>query len=125
MKSPSPAPFYACLYPALADIARSHGYALAIHGSMQRDLDFIAVPWTDEVSAPEVLAEAIQNHLGALSFRQRIVADGIPEAAADGVVEEHGGPSPRPKPHGRLAWSLHLDFGSYVDLSIFPRCPQT
>ena len=38
MKDPSYAPTYCALYPALANIARSHGYALAIHGTLGRDV---------------------------------------------------------------------------------------
>ena len=29
----------------LCDVAREMGYALALHGSMNRDMDLIAVPW--------------------------------------------------------------------------------
>lgn len=52
MKPANPAPFYACLYPALCDRAREHGYALAIHGTVATDLDLIAVPWTTAATAP-------------------------------------------------------------------------
>lgn len=121
MKEPSRAPMYACLYPGLCDIARANGYALAIHGSMQTDLDFIAVPWTDEASDPDCLAMAIKKHIGALTHKERIIADGMPEHFADQVEAATGGAGPTKKPHGRLAWSLHLDHGSYIDLSIYPK----
>lgn len=48
MKEPSIAPAYTFLYPILCEAARACGYALAIHGTMQRDLDLVAVPWVDE-----------------------------------------------------------------------------
>lgn len=49
MKPANNAPFYAAgLYPKLADIFRSHGYALAVHGSVGTDFDLIAVPWVKE-----------------------------------------------------------------------------
>lgn len=38
---------YAMFYEQLKDIAREYGYALLIHGSMNRDLDLVAVPWDD------------------------------------------------------------------------------
>src|SRR5271154_4799160 len=38
-------PFYAAgLYPKLAEVFRSHGYALAVHGSLASDFDLVAVP---------------------------------------------------------------------------------
>ncbi len=40
------------IYPQLVEEARRHGYALAPHGSLQRDLDLIAVPWSEEAAAP-------------------------------------------------------------------------
>jgi hypothetical protein len=54
--------------PGMRDIARQHGYALAVHGSMERDLDLVAVPWVENVSAPEALVFAL-----AESFRGMIV----------------------------------------------------
>lgn len=44
MKPANNAPVYACMYQELAEICRAHGYALAIHGSMARDFDLIAIP---------------------------------------------------------------------------------
>lgn len=41
------APMYAALYPSLAEIARTHGWALAVHGTLGRDMDLICVPWTE------------------------------------------------------------------------------
>lgn len=46
MKPPTRAPFFACIYHGLCDVARARGYALAIHGTVTSDLDLIAVPWT-------------------------------------------------------------------------------
>lgn len=37
-EKPCKAPAYAWIYPQLVKVARDHGYALAIHGSCNRDL---------------------------------------------------------------------------------------
>lgn len=121
MKPATFAPFYGCLYPCLCDIAQKHGYAMALHGSMQRDLDLVAIPWTEQATDAETLVAAIIAHIGLLSFKERIMRDGIPAADVDAIVEADGGPDPRNKPHGRRAWSLHLDLGAYIDLSVMPR----
>jgi hypothetical protein len=40
--------FYAFVYESLKAIAKEYGYNLVLHGSMHRDLDLIAIPWSDE-----------------------------------------------------------------------------
>jgi len=90
------------LLGALRVKARDLGYALAIHGSMRRDFDIVAVPWVAEVASPEVLVEAIRKVVG-------------------GAIAAGDGRGPCSKPHGRLAWSIHLGGGPYIDLSITPR----
>lgn len=59
MKPANNAPVYCAIYPGLAEIARSFGYALTIHGSMGRDFDIVAVPWAEVVGTPVEVIEAI------------------------------------------------------------------
>lgn len=94
---------YALLYPWIKEIAREHGYAVGLHGSMARDLDLIAVPWTEEAADPEVLVKAIADRLGAFLDGRALL-----KGKAAG------------KPHGRLGWILNLVGGeAYIDLSVF------
>lgn len=93
---------FAMLYQMLAREARKQGYALALHGSMGRDLDVIACPWTDEAVPAEELVEALR-------------------AATSSLISKSDA-NPTPKPHGRLSWVLHLTgSGTYIDLSVLPR----
>jgi hypothetical protein len=103
--------WFACILPALRTTARELGWAIALHGSMQRDMDLVAVPWVDEAAAPEVLVERLRNLLGGH----------IPNHA----IEEwdRANRNPVDKPHGRKAWSIQLGGGAYIDLSIMPRVP--
>lgn len=39
--------FYARCYFNLKEIALTFGYNLVLHGSLDRDLDLIAIPWVD------------------------------------------------------------------------------
>jgi hypothetical protein len=41
-------------------VARSKGYALAVHGSLARDIDLVAVPWVEEAASAAELAEAVR-----------------------------------------------------------------
>lgn len=91
---------YFTIYPMLANIARENGYALAVHGSIGRDFDLIATPWTDEAVAPELLIAALRDGSATL-----VQGTGVATA----------------KPHGRLCWNLELGAGAYLDVSVIPR----
>lgn len=106
MKPPIPAPAYAGLYVLLCEIAREHGYALAIHGTMATDLDVIAIPWTDEAITAGELAVIFFNQLHWI--HQSDLGEGF-------IKFEQ-------KPHGRVAYKIPLFPGpACVDLSIMPR----
>lgn len=57
----APPPLYAVMYPELARIAKAHGYALSVHGSMTRDFDLIAVPWTDHAGDPYPMVDEMKH----------------------------------------------------------------
>lgn len=101
MKKPAPsyAPVYAAaLYPDLAKLARGFGYALAVHGSLQRDFDLVAIPWTEDPADPEEVLAAITDQ-----FAIRLLG------GATG------------KPHGRRAWTISIGHGACaLDLSFMP-----
>ncbi len=95
---------------AMRDAAVSKGYALTVHGSLARDIDLVAVPWTDEAVSAEEVAEAIRQ--AAAKANPMGVA-----FVASRIADEF----PRRRPHGRLCWSYHLGAGPFVDLSVMPR----
>jgi hypothetical protein len=104
---------FAWLYDHLVAVARDKGYALALHGSMVRDLDLIACPWTEEAVSAEELIAALTEAAGGFRYD---VHD--PDQAV-GTARE--GRDPTPKPHGRLAWAIHFYGEPYIDVSVMPR----
>src|SRR5690242_12079906 len=115
------APAFTWLIPHLTELARKHGYAIGLHGSMNRDLDLIAVPWIEDAAPAEVLVEAIREAIDG-----HIIPDGTPAGKWDGekfvsaVIRQ-----PEPKPHGRRAWSIHFcGHHFYIDLSVMPLQPK-
>lgn len=99
MKEPNNAPMYAALYPGLAKIARSHGYALAVHGTLGRDMDLICVPWTEAPSDPEAVVSEITK-----TYHIRQIGE------------------PDTTHHGRERWTISVGFGEcFLDLSFMPR----
>jgi hypothetical protein len=93
--------FYAMLYPRLREVARQHGYALALHGSLTKDLDVIAVPWVADAADEKTLVRAIVERAhGMVQSNHRVVE----------------------QPHGRRSWTIMLGGnGGYLDLSVMPR----
>lgn len=102
--------FYRRILPKLRRVARQHGYALGLHGSMRRDFDLIAAPWVEKFSDKDVLARALQS-------------------AATGGISSAKFVWSR-KPHGRLATSMAICWTSdrmknapslgHIDLSVAP-----
>lgn len=100
------APWYVMAYTKLDRVAWRHGYALALHGSMSRDLDLIAIPWTEDADAPEKLLKAFVNFVkGNSKVKIKFYLPGVTE-----------------KPHGRKAYAIPIGHdGHYLDVSIMPR----
>ena len=93
---PNYAPVYAAaLYPELAKLFQKHGYALAVHGSLARDFDLIAVPWGEKLSSQEEILKEITT-----TYAINIIGE------------------PTIKKHGRIAHTLSIGFGECaIDLS--------
>ena len=125
MRDANIAPVFACLYPGLCDVARRHGYALAIHGSVVTDLDLIAVPWIAEAVTAEELKTALMTHIGACGYADLLRRESIltEEQVQQTLARKENRRSDEAelKLHGRLAWNLYLESGIKIDLSILPR----
>jgi hypothetical protein len=110
-------PVFERLIGPLRERARQLGYALAVHGTLKRDIDLIACPWTPEAVDARTLAEALQavarEHNGGLAFHK-------PSETGEFFLRG----CPGLKPWGRLVWSYHLGGGPYIDLSVMPRTPE-
>lgn len=93
-------PEYARAYTLARLTAWQEGYALALHGSFTRDLDLVAIPWTDHACAPDKLIDHIAYRTG---------------------LKIQGAPSVRP--FGRLTWTLLFPAGDprFVDISVTPK----
>jgi len=93
---------YANYYGILIDAARDCGYALALHGSVTRDLDLLAVPWVENPKRIRHLLSVFVKILGGIQSVDEIIAD-------EGL-----------KPHGRKAYTILTDGGGFIDLSVMP-----
>lgn len=100
-REPWIANFYASSLGRIQQIAREHGYAACLHGSMQRDLDIVMVPWTDEATSADALIASMRETFS--------------------IFGEHPPhENDRPKPHGRRCWTVLLGGHAYIDISVTP-----
>ncbi|SAJ95501.1 hypothetical protein UA18_02426 [Burkholderia multivorans] len=98
MRDANFAPVYCSLYPEFAEIARKYGYALAIHGSLARDMDLVAIPWTESAGNPQAVVDTIVSEFS--------------------ITQANGWTT---REHGRLVTTLVIAFGDcFVDLSFMP-----
>ena len=99
MRDGKPA-FYALMYSALKAAALEGGWALAIHGSVVKDLDLVAIAWTnDSIKIDELLDD----------FAKIIGQSNEKKAKFTG---------PHYMPAGRIVYTLSIAADIYIDLSV-------
>jgi hypothetical protein len=100
---------YAQLLPRIRTAGKELGYAIAVHGSMQRDLDLVAIPWVENAASAERLVAFIADEV-----RGFVIGD----------ISMHGTlDTPTRQPHGRQSWNICWGGKAFIDLSVMPRCP--
>lgn len=107
--NPDYSEFYRPWIEPIQHLGWQMGYNIAVHGTLRRDLDMIAVPWIEGATSAEALAWAVFHLIKGF----------------EPYMETKYNPLCRP--HGRKSWSIHFFNGNvenihrYVDLSIMPR----
>lgn len=104
---------FALLAVPLRECAHELGYNLIVHGSLQRDIDLVAIPWVEDAVTAETLIDNLllttRKHNGVGYFHPTQIA-------------------PTEKPHGRRSWVIFLlpdDLSVYLDISVTPRLENT
>ena len=102
--------FYALSYHNLKTIAQNCGYNLVLHGSLNRDMDLIAIPWVEAVTHVDTMIKLFADYLG-------------------GSIMEQSEKSKYCFPHGRMSYIINLnrtrdkdgnDKQYYLDISVMP-----
>lgn len=117
--------FYAYCFERLKTIAKDCGYNLTLHGSMNRDLDLIAIPWTKEVKHHSEMIRLFVEEVGGSIMRQIWVNGELHEAQAGELFTVTH--------HGRMWYVINLkrnytdehgkyeeDKQYYLDISVMP-----
>ena len=55
--------FFSVILEPLKTIAREFGYNLLLHGSLNRDMDLVLIPWVDNCNTADEVVEAFTKYL--------------------------------------------------------------
>jgi len=109
------------ILPPMRLAARDAGYAITVHGSLNRDIDLVAIPWREHnIADPDLLVISLAGAVRAITGRCNYMSG----RNADG-----DGPPVKwtAKPHGRKAATLLAWCGQNsadIDLSVMPMTPE-
>ena len=92
--------FYAMCYSDLRKVALEYWYALALHWSLQSDMDLIAVAWVQDAKPMDELIKALEDCIGKTMFRWN---------------NEF---TRKQKPHWRVCYCISIGADTYIDLSV-------
>ncbi len=88
---------YAFYFEMIKQIGVKYGYNIVLHGSMNRDLDLIAIPWQETLGNREQMIDDIAFAIGGYVLMQNRTTENI-----DGV--RYGA-----KPHGRIVYIININ----------------
>lgn len=95
------AAFYACVWPNLMNLAMDCGWALGLHGSLQSDMDIMAMPWTEDAKPVEEMIKSLVS-----------LFNEYPSNNEDSIRPHYG------KPNGRIVYTLHIFADFYLDINV-------
>ena len=92
---------YATLWEDIRNAAMDCGWAVALHGSLARDMDIMAMPWIENCTDADTMIDTI-----------------IEKCLGDNIMSEYGKKVDRTKPHGRVCYLIPIYDDFYLDISI-------
>lgn len=107
---------YALFFYDLKEIAKQYGYNLVLHGSMNRDLDLIAIPWSDDMKSEQDMIMEFQVYM---TGRTVVMPEGgvhytiLPANRHSYVIEFNRG-------NRKGEWFRYDDEQYYLDISVIP-----
>jgi hypothetical protein len=121
--------FYAHVYQSLKEIAKEGGYNLLVHGSLDRDLDLVAVPWSDKPISHLELLQFFNLYLNGITGGAIVNGEVYNyEQEEENILEKYYMYSRLPG--GRSSYVINLNRGGqfngyldeqyYLDISITP-----
>lgn len=117
---------YSYYFEALKQIAQEYGYNLVIHGSVARDLDLIAIPWTDDPKDEFEMINAFSEYINGFKSEHKIqfLHKTLPGGRKSYVINMNRG-GYRRNNSGEIADPIEFteDPQYYIDISVTPFYP--
>lgn len=98
--------YYAIMFEPLKEIALEYGYNLVLHGSLNRDMDLIAIPWNETVGVVDEMINEFCEYVGGEILLHNTRRNEKGEIVGDLFTE---------KPHGRKAYVIDIYRGGYLN----------
>jgi hypothetical protein len=104
--------FYSYCFLSLKEIAKEKGYNLVLHGSLNRDMDLIAIPWIDNPSTELQLIQSFDEYFtGTCWENECYFYTKLPGNRSSYIINLNRGGE----------WNSHVDEQWYLDISITPQ----
>jgi hypothetical protein len=94
------ASFYASIYDDLRNAAMDCGWALGLHGSLAKDMDIMAMPWTEDAKPAEEMIDALIGCFSENPFN---------DISRKPICN---------KPNNRVVYTIHIWSDWYLDINI-------
>ena len=91
--------FWVFIFPKIREVAAQCGWAIGVHGSVVNDLDLMAMPWVEEHTTADNLAECIASVVTTPEFYREPIKDN------------------KSKPNNRVVYTIFAG-GTYIDLNM-------
>lgn len=92
--------FYACMWEDFRKAALNCGWALGLHGSLNSDMDIMAMPWIEECKSVEEMIIALEDCLTK------------PDERIFKTTRSND------KPNNRVVYTIHIFSDFYLDINI-------
>ncbi len=93
--------FYACIWNDFRQAALDCGWALGLHGSLNSDMDIMAMPWVEDAKPVTEMISALETCLTKPDER-------IFETKRDD----------KSKPNNRVVYTIHIFADFYLDINV-------
>ena len=94
--------FYAAIYGDLRDKALECGWALGLHGSLNSDMDIMAMPWTENATDADTMISNLYKCFNCDPWSLPV---------------KHRGD----KPNGRIVYTISIWEDFYLDINIIDK----
>ena len=83
---------YTCIFEILKRIALTYGYNLLLSGSLERDLDLVAIPWIEDCESEKKMIADFSKAVNMLKLDGSLLSSfkSIAEASVKTGIKYHG-----------------------------------